>query len=134
MDESVLAFLRESQVPFTNSQAEQNVRMIDKGATEGLGQGPGQAGAQDFVPLRRVLSSAWKPAATTRDPAGSGRRPVRQPARVTVVRLPSPRLASAGGRPKLSSTDLKPVAGPTWAVTAGTASRSVQCSNRQAVP
>lgn len=68
MDESMLAFLRESQVSFTNSQAEQDVRMIDKGATEGLGQGPVQAGAQDFVPLRRVLSSAWKPAATTSRP------------------------------------------------------------------
>ena len=56
----MLAFLRGSQVPFTNSQAEQDVRMIDKAATEGLGQGPGQAGAQNFVPLRRVLSSAWK--------------------------------------------------------------------------
>lgn len=64
----MLAFLRGSRVPFTNSQAEQDVRMIDKGATEGLGQGPGQAGAQDFVPLRRVLSGAWKPAATTSRP------------------------------------------------------------------
>ena len=91
----MLAFLRESQVSFTNSQAEQDVRMLDKGATEGLGQGSVQAAAQDFVPLRRVLSNAWKPRARP----GRARRGTRSgPQAPSRARAPRPIRAARRNR------------------------------------
>ena len=57
--ESVLRFLRDAQVPFTNNQAEQDLRMM-KLRMKISGSFRSEQGARDFATLRSVLSTAKK--------------------------------------------------------------------------
>lgn len=57
--ESVLRFLTDAQVPFTNNQAEQDLRMM-KLRMKISGSFRSEQGARDFATLRSVLSTAKK--------------------------------------------------------------------------
>ena len=57
--ESVLRFLRDERVPFTNNQAEQDLRMM-KLRMKISGGFRSEQGARDFATLRSVLSTARK--------------------------------------------------------------------------
>ena len=57
--ESVLRFVRDERVPFTNNQAEQDLRMM-KLRMKISGGFRSEQGARDFATLRSVLSTARK--------------------------------------------------------------------------
>ena len=57
--ESVLRFVRDKRVPFTNNQAEQDLRMM-KLRVKISGGFRSEQGVRDFATLRSVLSTARK--------------------------------------------------------------------------